>query len=197
MEELGKCSSIESGSLPVSCVADTIDIALLNNHIHMMTGVIDDFTVESAIRWIIYENLDMTEGKTLNLYINSTGGNLCDALALIDVMKNSKHKIRTIGLGSVMSAAFLIFAAGTKGERYISKNASILSHQFSEGVEGKFHDIQAQIKESENMNNRMVNVLQECSDLSVKTIKTKLLPPSNVWLSVEEIVKLGIADHIL
>lgn len=182
---------------PSSSVSDTIDMALLNNSIHMMTGAIDDYTVDSAIRWILYENLDTSVEKTLNLYINSTGGNLCDALALIDIMKASKHKIRTIGIGSVMSAAFLIFAAGTKGERYISKNASILSHQFSEGVEGKFHDIQAQIKESENMNNRMVNILQECSDLPVKTIKTKLLPPSNVWLSVEEVVKLGIADTIL
>jgi ATP-dependent protease ClpP protease subunit len=96
-----------------------------------------------------------------------------------------------------MSAAFLIFAAGTKEHRYIGKNTSILCHQFSEGVEGKFHDVKAQMRESENINNRMVDLLADCTSLSKKVIKTKLLPPSDVWLSVEETVKLGIADHIL
>jgi ATP-dependent protease ClpP protease subunit len=96
-----------------------------------------------------------------------------------------------------MSAAFMIFAAGTNGQRYISKNTSILCHQFSEDVEGKFHDIKAMMRESENINSRMVDLLKECTGLSPRVIKTKLLPPSDVWLSVEELVKLGVADHIL
>ena len=175
---------------------DIIDLGLLKNHVHMITGIIDEDTIDAAIRWILYENLD-TKEKTLTLYINSMGGSLTDAFALIDVMRNSKHPIRTIGIGNVMSAAFMIFAAGTKGERYISKNTSILCHQFSEDVEGKFHDIKAMMRESENINSRMIELLKECTDLSSRVIKTKLLPPSDVWLSVDEIVNLGVADHIL
>lgn len=176
---------------------DIIDLGLLKNHVHMITGVIDDMTVDAAIRWIVYENLETTKDKVLTIYINSMGGSLTDAFALIDIMRSSKHKIRTIGLGNVMSAAFMIFAAGTKGERYISKNTSILCHQFSEDVEGKFHDIKAMMRESENINSRMIDLLKECTDLSPRVIKTKLLPPSDVWLSVDEVVKLGVADHIL
>ncbi|MFZ9848027.1 MAG: ATP-dependent Clp protease proteolytic subunit [Flavobacteriales bacterium] len=176
---------------------DIIDLGLLKNNTHILTGDIDEVSIDSAIRWIIYENLEHHSQKTLTLYINSPGGNLADAFALIDIMRNSKHTIRTIGMGNVMSAAFLIFAAGTRGERYIAKNTSILCHQFSEDVEGKFHDIKAQMRESENMNKRMVELLKECTDLSTKIIRTKLLPPSDVWLSVDETVKLGIADHIL
>jgi len=47
------------------------------------------------------------------------------------------------------------------------------------------------------MNNRMVELIKECTDLPTRTIKTKLLPPSDVWLTVDEAVELGIADHIL
>ena len=182
--------------LPLTAT-DIIDLGLLKNHVHMITGVVDDMTMDAAIRWIVYENLDTSKDKMLTLYINSMGGSLTDAFALIDVMRNSKYPVRTIGIGNVMSAAFMIFAAGTKGERYIAKNTSILCHQFSEDVEGKFHDIKAMMRESENINSRMIDMLKECTDLSARVIKTKLLPPSDVWLSVEEVVKLGVADHIL
>ena len=175
---------------------DTIDLGLLKGHVHMITGEINEASIDAAIRWLIYENLNNST-LPLTLYINSVGGSLCDAFALIDIMKMTNRTIRTIGIGNVMSAAFLIFAAGTKGQRYIGRNTSILCHQFTEGVEGKYHDVKAQIRESENMNNRMVDLLKNCTDLSPKVIKTKLLPPSDVWLSVDELVKLGVADHIL
>jgi ATP-dependent protease ClpP protease subunit len=96
-----------------------------------------------------------------------------------------------------MSAAFMIFVAGDKGGRYLTKNTSILCHQFSENTEGKYHDLKASLKENENMNARMVNLIKESTDLSTRVIKTKLLPPSDVWLTVDEAVELGIADHIL
>lgn len=175
---------------------ETIDLGLLNGHVHLISGEINEASIDAAVRWLIYENL-RNDGLPLTIYINSIGGSLCDAFALIDLMRVSNRTIRTIGIGNVMSAAFLIFAAGTKEHRYIGKNTSILCHQFSEGVEGKFHDVKAQMRESENINNRMVDLLADCTSLSKKVIKTKLLPPSDVWLSVEETVKLGIADHIL
>lgn len=174
---------------------EVIDMGLLKSHVYVLTGEINEESIDKAIRWILYENLDPKE-KTLVLYINSTGGSLLDAFALIDVMRKSRHKIRTVGIGSVMSAAFLIFAAGTKGHRQISKNASILCHQFSEEVNGKYHDIRAQMRESIHMNNRMVDFLKECTDLPTKTIRSKLLPPSDVWLTVDEVVNLGVADSI-
>ena len=119
---------------------DRINNGLLDNHIHIINSEIDEEVIDSAIRWIIYENTFPAE-KTLTLYINSIGGSLNDAFALIDVMRNSKHPIRTIGLGSVMSSAFLIFSAGTKSERFIAKNSSILCHQYSEEIgDAKHHE---------------------------------------------------------
>ncbi len=84
-----------------------------------------DENVEKAIRWLLYENMDNSNpDKVLTIYINSTGGSLTDAFGLIDVMQNSSFVVRTIGIGNIMSSAFLIFAAGDKGERYIAKNIS-------------------------------------------------------------------------
>jgi len=175
---------------------DRISNRLLENNVHFLTGEITDTTVEKAIKWIVYEN-SLGHNKNLTLHINSFGGSIYDAFALIDVMRSSKCKVRTIGTGAIMSAAFLIFAAGAKGERYIGRNTSILCHQFSEEVEGKYHDIKALMRENELSNQRMVTLLTECTDLSPKFIKNKLLPATDVWLMPHEIVELGIADHIL
>lgn len=179
-------------------IDDILDLRLVDNHTHMISGEIDENNISAAIRWLIYENLDSSnKEKNLTLYINSMGGSLTDAFALIDMMRSSRFPVRTIGIGNVMSAAFFIFASGTKGERYIGKNTSILCHQFTEGVEAKFHDLKAQIRESEKMNERVVELLRECTNLSTKVIKSKLLPPSDVWLSAEELINLGVADQIL
>ena len=104
---------------------DIIGLGLLKHHTYILTGDIDDESIDKAMRWLIYENMDTTNSeKILTLYINSSGGSLTDAFGLIDVIKNSNYIVRTIGVGNVMSAAFSIFAAGDKGERYIAKNAS-------------------------------------------------------------------------
>ena len=176
---------------------DRINNGLLDNHIHIINSEIDEEVIDSAIRWIIYENTFSSE-KTLTLYINSIGGSLNDAFALIDVMRNSKHPIRTIGLGSVMSSAFLIFSAGTKSERFIAKNSSILCHQYSEEIgDAKHHDIESFVKEAKYTNDRMIKLLHQCSNLTISDVKRKLLPPSDVWLKAEQLIEYGIADYIL
>lgn len=175
---------------------DRIGLRLLENSIHFLTGEIDESIITPCIKWITYENLD-PKHKILTLYINSTGGDLYEAFALIDVMRTSKHPIRTVAIGSVMSAAFLIFAAGTKGERLITKNVSLMCHQFSESAEGKYHDIKATMKENELCNQKMVDVLKAATGLTTTVIKKKLLPASDVYLSAQEAIDLGVADRLI
>lgn len=176
--------------------SDRIDVKLLENSVHFLTGEIDDDNVNDCIKWIVYENLDQRE-KTLSLYINSTGGDLYSAFALIDIMKNSKHPIRTIAIGSAMSAAFLIAASGTEGERYAAKNVSYMCHQFTESMDSKYHDLKAAMKGNEMSNEMMVAVLKEATGLAPSVIKKKLLPASDVYLTAQEAIELGIADHLL
>lgn len=176
--------------------ADVIDRGLLDNDTHVIVGEIDDESIALAMRWMIYENTTPIQ-KTLTLYINSIGGDLYDGLGLIDLMRSSKHVIRTVGIGNVMSTAFLIFCAGTRGFRYIGANTNILSHQYSDGIEGKHHDIRSYMKSAEYTNESMVRLLQECTGLDARAVKSRLLPHSDVWLTPKELIQLGGADHLL
>jgi ATP-dependent Clp protease protease subunit len=100
-------------------------------------------------------------------------------------------------MGAVMSAAFLIFAAADKGQRYASKNTSFMCHQFSSGMDAKYHDLKAEMKETELLNEKMINILKESTGLAPSVIKKKLLSASDVYLTAQEVVALGVADHIL
>jgi ATP-dependent Clp protease protease subunit len=176
--------------------ANAIDSKLLSNSIHYLSGEIAQDNVDDAIKWLLYENLEPKQ-KTLTLFVNSTGGDLYQAFALVDMMRNSKHIIRTIGTGAVMSAAFIIFASGTRGERYISENTGIMCHQFSNTVENKYHDIKAQMKETDLCNARMLEILKQATGKNEDTVKLHLLPASDVYLTAQETIDIGAADHIL
>lgn len=176
---------------------DRIDLKLLENSTFFLNGEIDEDSVGSAVKWLIYENLDTSKEKILTLYINSTGGDLYQAFGLIDVMRASPHVIRCIGIGSVMSAAFLIFASGDHGQRYAAKNTSFMCHQFSESMENKYHDLKATMKENDICNDKMVSILKDATGLAPSVIKKKLLPASDVYLTSQEVLDLSIADHIL
>lgn len=176
---------------------DRIDLKLLENGTFFINGEINEDSIGAAVKWLIYENLDDSKEKVLTLYINSTGGDLYQAFGLIDVMKASPHVVRCIGIGAVMSAAFLIFASGDQGQRYAAKNTSFMCHQFSESMDNKYHDLKATMKENDLCNDRMVSILKEATGLAPSVIKKKLLPASDVYLSAQEVLDLGIADHIL
>lgn len=181
---------------PIS-TEDRVNGKLLDHHTHFLIGDIDEVSVGEAIKWIVYENLDRKTQKKLTLFINSPGGDLYQAFALIDVMRTSYHTIQTVGIGQIMSAAFLIFASGTRGQRLIAKNTGIMCHQYSDAPEGKHHDLKAQMIEGDTCNKRMLDILKSATNLPPTRIKSKLLRETDMYLTAEEAVRLGIADAVM
>ena len=179
-----------------SSLDDHTDLVLYNSGIYYLSGDIDEVSVERTIKWILASNADHDNDSPLFMFINSVGGDLYSAFALIDIMRNSRREIYTVGLGSLMSAAFLIFISAKKGHRRIAENTSIMCHQFSTYYEGKEHDVKSSEKETRNIKQRMLDIIKQGCDMDEKTIKRKLLPPSDVWLTAQECVDLGVADAI-
>ena len=156
-------------------------------------------TTKPIVNWIIEKNLlpDSERPKELTLIINSPGGSVHAAFGLIDTMKGSAIPVRTVGLGMIASCGVLAFMAGEKGKRVLTRNTSILSHQYSWGSGGKEHELFARVKEFELSSERMLEHYKKCTGLTEKKIREILLPAQDVWLTAEEAVKHGIADHIV
>lgn len=158
---------------------------------------VDDESIKPVIEWILVENhVKKKKQKELLLMICSEGGSVEDAFALIDVMKASAVPIKTVGLGCIASSGLMIFLAGTKGRRFLTPNTSILSHQYSNYAEGKHHELFAMQKEHTLLQKRMLQHYREATGLDEATILTKLLPPSDMYLSAEEALDLHICDFI-
>ena len=153
-------------------------------------------TCKQAIEWIFEANFSEERPDMLNLIICSPGGDLNAAFALVDTMRGSAIPIRTIGLGQIASAGLMIFIAGDKGQRLLTPNTSILSHQYSWGAFGKEHELFATIKEFDLTTKRMIAHYKKCTGLKEEQIREVLLPPQDMWLSAVEAKKLGICDDV-
>jgi ATP-dependent Clp protease protease subunit len=173
--------------------------SLAQNHYLLFNKEFDASTCGEAMTFILERNF-MTDDKrpdAIRLIINSPGGDVNSCLALIDIMEASRIPIYTYGFGLIASCGVVAFMAGLKGCRYITKNTSILSHQWSWASCGKEHELYARVKEFDLTKKRMMEHYKKYTKQSDTVIKKYLLPAEDVWLSAREAVKYGIADQII
>lgn len=163
----------------------------------LLSGGFNDDAAKQIVTWILEANFaNKRDYDHLTLIINSPGGCVNSAFAIIDAMRGSAIPVHTIGLGLIASCGLLTFIAGEKGHRTLTPNTSILSHQWAWGSRGKAHELFAINKEFELTQNRMVEHYKRCTGLADKTIVEQLLPPHDVWLSAEEAKALNLCDNI-
>ena len=169
---------------------------LLKDRVIMLDSEVSEHSASLIVAQLLFlesENPD----KDISLYINSPGGSVPSAFALIDTIKGSKVPVYTYGMGEIASCGLLTFMAGAKGKRFITPNTAILSHQFSWGTIGKEHELMASVKEFENTSARIIEHYKKCTGQTEATIKKYLLPAEDVWLTPKEAIKYGLADEIV
>jgi len=188
---------MDSSKVNITTTATTIP-SLEDNHYFMFSKDFNNDSVAEAIRFIIERNLLLeNRPSAIKMIINSPGGSLTSAFALIDAMKGSRIPIYTYGLGMIASAALTVFISGAKSHRYITPNTSILSHQYSAGTFGKEHELMATVKQFNYWSDLVRRHYQKCTGLNPKQIEKYLFPPQDVWLSAKEAVQLGLADSVV
>lgn len=172
--------------------------SLDDHHYYMLFKDFNTDTAADAIEFILCRNLmQKNRPKYMKMLINSPGGEIPSAFAIIDTIKGSQIPVYTYGLGEIASCGLLTFIAGEKGHRYITRNTAILSHQYTWGSYGKEHELHARVKEYDNTRSRLLDHYTKCTGMTEKDVKKYLLPPEDVWLTAKEAVKYGIADEIV
>lgn len=146
--------------------------------------------------WILTENLAEDPAELLTLVINSPGGELASAFAIIEIMRGSRIPVRTIALGEVASAGLFIAASGHKGHRIITPTCSVMSHHFSGGATGDYHSLMNVQKEYKFTDKRIVDHFVRCTGLDEATIREKLIPNKDVYMSPDEALAINLFDEI-
>jgi ATP-dependent Clp protease protease subunit len=170
---------------------------LQDNGIYLFSEDVTDESCAEAIQFILEKNLD-TSGthKHLTMIINSPGGNVIDGFALIDIMAGSRIPVHTVGLGIIASMGLQLFIAGKKGERVLTPNTLIMSHQWSGFFYGKEHELVSAQKEQKLLSDMIMRHYRKHTKLSEKKIREVLLPAHDVWLTAKEALALNICDKI-
>lgn len=162
----------------------------------LLFGEVNAEVAQGISEWILTENLMENAPEILTLMINSPGGDLAAAFAIIEVMNGSRIPVRTIVLGEACSAGLLIAMSGAKGHRIVTPTCSLMSHHFSGGASGEYHALLNIQKEYKFTDRRIVDQYIRCTGLDEKTIRKKLIPNKDVYLSPEEGVELNLFDEV-
>ena len=187
--------SYEAGFTPVNPKEETP--SLKDRGIFFISEGFTQVLAKNVVTWILESNLDHNRKYNhLTLIINSPGGQVPSAFAIIDAMRGSALPVHTVGIGQISSCGLLTFLAGAKGHRILTPNTSILSHQWAWGASGKEHELLAVQREYALTSERIMNHYKQTTGLSDEVIREKLLPPHDIWLSAEEALELKVCDDI-
>jgi len=200
IERVSKQKDTPSEDLPVrwkealSQIDYGIDVE--SSTIYMFGDIADGtlYDLVLRIRAVMHMRPDEKKNDPINLIINSDGGDVYEALGMIDYIQSLNIKVNTICRGRAMSAAALLLCAGT-GVRAVSKNSTIMFHEMSSGIYGKSSDMKANVQHMEKLEEILVSIMSDNSKKDGKFWKEKTI--KDYYLSPEEALELGVIDSII
>jgi len=167
-----------------------------NRAIFFSEEVSDKVAAELSALLLYYDNED--HEAPIHLYIHSNGGAVSGLSCIYDVMQMVHAPIKTILLGKCYSAAAVILAAGTKGERYALKSSNVMIHgiQFVFPIPGE--DLSASknyLEFVEESNDILMKILAKHTGQTLEKLKADCA--REYWMDAKSAKEYGIIDHII
>ena len=134
--------------------------------------------------------------KTLNIYINSGGGMVTDAMAMHDFIKaqiKNGVTVNTIGRGIVASAATYILMAGGENSS-MSENSWFMIHNVSGMIWGDVNIIENYATSMRKFNDAITGFYAKATGLSEKEIGNMM--NAETWMPANEAKEKGFVKNI-
>ena len=131
--------------------------------------------------------------KAITIKINSPGGSVYEALAMVDRIKDSKCQIITKCYGHAMSAASLILAAGDK--RLMGSRAWVMHHEFTYNTGGSHTENKETIFQVDKELSAWAESLAEFTN-QPKDFWLAAAHKHDFYLDALECLELGLVDEL-
>jgi len=167
---------------------------LLKDRIIFLGDGIEDHMANLIIAQLLFLEAEDPE-RDISLYINSPGGVVTSGLAIYDTMNYLRAPVSTICIGMAASMASVLLAAGAKGKRYALPNSRIMIHQGSGGFRGSTPDVLIQVKELEDLNRRLHDILAKHTGKPAAQVAID--SDRDFFLGAAEAKEYGLIDEIV
>jgi ATP-dependent Clp protease protease subunit len=169
-----------------------VEDSIIYLHGDIQMGNLFDFIAK--VRIILANRPAEKEGQPITVLVNSDGGDVYEALGMIDYIKSLPVKVNMICRGRAMSAAALLLCA-TTGVRAASKLSTIMVHEISTTNFGKASDIKANADHVENLEDITFNILAEHSKQPDEFWRKH--SRKDFYMSAEKALEYGLIDQII
>lgn len=132
--------------------------------------------------------------SSINLYINSAGGNGYNADAIIAVMNQIDAPVNTICLGHALSGACEILASGT-GERLSYEFATLMFHQTLWEADGDITNLEIQAAQGLRFREAQIELLHRCTGKEKDRVRKDI--ERDHYMSAQEALEYGIIDKVI
>lgn len=151
----------------------------------------DDLPVISA-KDIVKELMGLNV-KTINVYINSYGGEVAEALAIYSALKRHQARIHTFADGFACSAASIIFCAGD--QRTMGTLSLLMIHNCMTKVGyANSEQMRKAAEDNDKINQSSINAYMSVTGMSEKQIRD--LMDAETWFTAEEALQYKFATDI-
>lgn len=153
------------------------------------------FGDDSSVSFKSFRNvLNSSEAKTFNIYINSPGGLVTDAMAMHDYLTQLETKGKTvnrIGMGVIASAAtFLLVGKNST----MSKNSWMMIHNVSGAVYGDVNEIEKQAGIMRQFNDNVRDFYVNTTGKRKEDV-TKMMN-AETWMTADEAKENGFIKNV-
>ncbi len=139
------------------------------------------------------QQIDELDVDTINVYINSPGGEVGEALAIYSALKRHKAKVNTFCDGFACSAASIIFCAGDV--RTMGQIAMLMIHNCMSYVGyANSAKMRKAADDNDKINQSSIEAYKAVSKLDEDEIKE--LMDAETWITAQEALDYGFATEI-
>lgn len=132
--------------------------------------------------------------KTIEIRLNSPGGEVYTGIAIYNALRNSKAEIRIYVDGIAASMGAVIALCGRHVEA--SKYSKFMFHGASGGCWGNRKEIEQYLAQLEEIDNTLCKMLSEKCGKTEEEIREAYFDGHDHWLTAEEALALGFIDGI-
>lgn len=143
-------------------------------------------------RYFVDNLAGVTQEQTVELYINSMGGDVKEALGIVNALKRCPAKVVAYVDGFAASAASVI----TQGadEIYMPRNTCMMLHNARWVTEGNPKELRKSADDLEVINQTIINSYAARAGEKLSAQVLQQILDEETWLTAEQCIQYGLAD---